>query len=162
MTSIDALPEAVIQIEAAGTYRDPTEGEFQGAFRGSGFITDPSGIAVTNNHVVTGANTVTVWVGPERSEHSATVLGASECSDLAVIKIAGLNNSRYLAWYTGDVGPGLDIYAAGFPLGEPEFTLTKGIVSRAHGLLDENWAWVENSIEHDANTRIPARLAARS
>jgi serine protease Do len=150
--SIKALADAVIQIEAAGTFRDPTEGEFQGTFRGSGFIIDPSGIAVTNNHVVTGANTVTVWVGPDRSEHSATVLGASECSDLAVIKIAGLGQSRYLTWYTGDIAPGLDIYAAGFPLGEPEFTLTKGIVSRAHGLLDENWAWVENSIEHDANT----------
>ena len=60
--------------------------------------------------------------------------------------------ARISPWYTDDIAPGLDIYAAGFPLGDPEFTLTKGIVSRAHGVLDENWAWVENSIEHDANT----------
>jgi serine protease Do len=150
--SLETLPDAVVQIESAGVFRDPTKGEVESASRGSGFIISRDGIAVTNNHVVTGANTVTVWVGRERSEHSATVLGASECSDLAVIGIGGLRASRYLSWYEGDIAPGLDIYAAGFPLGEPEFTLTRGIVSRAHGLLDENWAWVENSIEHDANT----------
>jgi serine protease Do len=150
--SIGALPGAVIQVEATGVFREPGIGAYEAASRGSGFIIDPSGIAVTNNHVVTGATKLTVWVGQERVEHAATVLGASECSDLAVIQIDGLSGSPYLSWYEGEITPGLDIYAAGFPLGDPEFTLTKGIVSRAHGLLDENWAWVEASIEHDANT----------
>jgi serine protease Do len=36
-----------------------------------------------------------------------------------------------LSWYTGEVQPGLEIYAAGYPLGDPEFTLTRGIVSKA-------------------------------
>jgi serine protease Do len=150
--SIDALPGAVIQIEATGVFREPDEDAQKVAARGSGFIIDPSGVAVTNNHVVTGADTLAVWVGAERTEYSARVLGASECSDLAVIKIDTPRPLPYLSWYDGEISPGLDIYAAGFPLGDPEFTLTRGIVSRAHGILDESWAWVQNSIEHDANT----------
>jgi serine protease Do len=75
VNTIDRLPGAVIQIETTGTLRDPFEGRQKITGRGSGFVVDPSGIAVTNNHVVTGADTVTVWVGAERAEHKAQVLG---------------------------------------------------------------------------------------
>jgi serine protease Do len=150
--SIDALPGAVLQIETTGTFRDPFDGSQFGVGAGSGFIIDPSGIALTNNHVVTGADTVTAYVGANRAEHPAEVLGVSECSDLAVIRIKGGERFPYLDWYEGDIKPGLEIYVAGFPLGDPEFTLTRGIVSRAHGVIDEYWASVDDSIEHDANT----------
>lgn len=148
--SIASLPGAVVQVETTATFRDPYEGQERVTGRGSGFIVDPSGIIVTNNHVVTGADKVTVWVGPERSEYEARVVGASECSDLAVIRVDG-GPFPYLDWYEGDIQPGLDIWAAGFPLGDPEYTLSRGIVSRAHGVIDEPWASVTNSIEHDAN-----------
>ena len=59
---------------------------------------DPSGLIVTNSHVVTGANTVTVWVGSELTKQTADVLGVSECSDLAVIKLQG---RRDLPYWTG-------------------------------------------------------------
>ncbi len=150
--SFDDAIEAVLQIEAVGAFRDPDQGEQVETGRGSGFVIDPSGIAVTNNHVVTGAASLKVWLGPDREEHAARVLGASECADLAVIEIDDVSAVPYLDWYDGEVRPGLDIYVAGFPLGDPEYTLTRGIVSRAHGILDENWAWVEDSIEHDAAT----------
>ena len=52
-------------------------------------IIDPSGIAVTNNHVVTGAATLKVFLEGETEPRNATVLGASECWDLAVIDIEG-------------------------------------------------------------------------
>jgi serine protease Do len=148
--SIETLPGAVVQIESSGTFRDPVEGRETIVGRGSGFLVDPSGVVVTNNHVVTGADSVTVWVGPTRAKHEARVLGASECSDLAVVRIDG-GPFPWLDWYRGDIEPGLDIYAAGYPLGDPEYTLSKGIVSRAHGIIDEYWASVTNSIEHDAN-----------
>jgi serine protease Do len=152
LSTFDEAIDAVLQIEAVGTFRDPEEGERVESGRGSGFVIDPSGIAVTNNHVVTGAASLKVWLGPDREEHAARVLGASECADLAVIEIDDVSDVPYLDWYEGEVRPGLDIYVAGFPLGDPEYTLTRGIVSRAHGILDENWAWVEDSIEHDAAT----------
>ena len=55
-----------------------------------------------------------------------------------------------LAWYDGAVNVGLDVYAAGFPLGDPEFTLTRGIVSKARANGDTDWASVDRVIEHDA------------
>ena len=38
----------------------------------------------------------------------------------------------YVNWYHGSPKVGLEVYAAGFPLGDPEYTLTKGIVSKAN------------------------------
>lgn len=150
VSALEEVQNAVVQIEAQGTFVDPEFGEYTGAGRGTGFIIDPSGIAVTNNHVVTGAAIVKVWVGGDTSEsYNARVLGVSECSDLAVIDIEGEGFS-YLEWYEEPIEVGLDVYAAGFPLGEPEYTLTKGIVSKssASGLTD--WSSVESVIMHDA------------
>ena len=66
VTSLEDVQSAAIQIEAEGTFQDPEVGTvFNAAGRGSGFIIDPSGIAVTNNHVVTGAALLRVWVGGE-------------------------------------------------------------------------------------------------
>ncbi len=150
VTSLDDVQKAIIQIEAQGTFVDPAEGlQLNAAGRGSGFIIDESGIAVTNNHVVTGAALLKVWVGGESSPRNARILGVSECSDLAVIDIEG-DGYPFFNWYTGDIKPGLDVYAAGFPLGDPEFTLTRGIVSKARANGDTNWASVDAVIEHDA------------
>ncbi len=66
INSVDNVKDATIQIEAQGTFVDPEFGlQLNSAGRGSGFIIDPSGIAVTNNHVVAGAALVKVWVGGE-------------------------------------------------------------------------------------------------
>jgi len=120
------------------------------AGRGSGFIIDPSGIAVTNNHVVTGAGLLKVWVGGDTTkEYNARVLGVSECSDLAVIDIDG-EDFPYLPWYEGTADVGLGVYAAGFPLGDPEYTMTNGIVSKAKADGETNWASVDSVIEHTA------------
>ena len=151
VTSLDNVKSATIQIEAEGTFIDPQVGMVvNGAGRGSGFIIDPSGIAVTNNHVVTGSALLKVWVGGNKDKvYNARVLGASECSDLAVIKIDG-SDFPYLEWHTGAPKVGLEVYAAGYPLGDPEFTLTKGIVSKENANGNTNWASVGSVLEHDA------------
>lgn len=141
---------AVIQIEAQGTFVDPEFGEYSGAGRGSGFIIDPSGIAVTNNHVVTGAAKLQVWIGGDTSQsYNARVLGVSECSDLAVIDIDG-DGFPYLEWYQGPIEVGLEVFTAGFPLGDPEYTLTKGIVSKENANGETTWASIDSVIMHDA------------
>jgi serine protease Do len=150
VTSLAEVKSAVIQIEAQGTFVDPDFGEYSGAGRGSGFIIDPSGLALTNNHVVTGAALLTVWVGGDNSRsYNAKILAVSECSDLALIDIDG-DNFPYMEWYQGSITVGLEVYAAGFPLGDPEFTLTKGIVSKEKADGESNWASVNQVIEHDA------------
>jgi serine protease Do len=152
VTKLEDVRNAVIQIEAQGTFVNP---DFSVSYNvvgtGSGFIIDPTGIAVTNNHVVTGAALLRVWVGGDTSQtYSARVLGVSECSDLAVIAING-EDFPYLEWYEDPINVGLEVYAAGFPLGEPQFTLTKGIVSKERAGGETSWASVSHVIEHDAN-----------
>ena len=141
---------AVVQIEAIGTFVDPAEGlQLNAAGRGSGFIIDPSGIAVTNNHVVTGGGLYKIYLDGEDEPRNAKVLGVSECADLAVIDIQG-DGFAYLDWYADPIKVGLDVYAAGFPLGDPEYTLTRGIVAKERANGDTNWASVSKVIQHDA------------
>ena len=150
VSTLEDVRQAVIQIEAQGTFVDPEVGlQVNSAGRGSGFIIDSSGIAVTNNHVVTGAALLKVWVGGESEPRNARVLGVSECSDLAVIDIEG-DDHTYLEWFEGPIDVGLEIYSAGFPLGDPEFTLTKGIVSKANTSGETDWASLSSVLEHDA------------
>lgn len=151
--NIEDVKKATIQIEAQGSFIDPQMGQlYNAAGRGSGFIIDPSGIAVTNNHVVTGAALLKVWVGGDTTPRNARILGVSECWDLAVIDIEG-DGYPFMDFHEGSIDPGLEVYAAGFPLGDPEFTLTKGIVSKARADGESYWASVDSVIEHDARIR---------
>ncbi len=145
---------ATIQIQAQGTFvpQGSTQAS-ESAGRGSGFIIDPSGLAVTNNHVVVGAGTLKVWLGGDSSkQYNAKVLGASECLDLAVIQL-DKGTYPYFAWHQGDIETALDVYSAGFPLGDPNFTMTRGIVSKNDVPQDDSWASLDHVIEHDARIR---------
>lgn len=153
VTSLTDLKKATIQIESEGTFIDPEFGYLANAAgRGSGFIIDSSGLAITNNHVVTGAALLHVWVGGDTGkEYNARVLGVSECSDLAVIDIEG-DGFPYLAWHDQPTEVGLEVYLAGYPLGDPEYTLTKGIVSKEEADGESTWASVDSVIEHTAKS----------
>jgi serine protease Do len=147
------VQSATIQIEAVGTFVSPEEGGYEAAGRGSGFLISPDGIAVTNNHVVVGAGTLDVWRGGDTSDTlNAEVLGSSECLDLAVIRLQD-DDYPYFSWHEGDIATATDVYAAGFPLGDPEFTMTRGIVSKADTAMDTPWASLDHVIEHDARIR---------
>lgn len=150
VTKLTDVENAVIQIVAQGTFIDPAEGLMQNAAgAGSGFIISEDGLAVTNNHVVTGAAILQVYVAGEDDPRNARVLGVSECSDLALIDLEG-GDYPYLEWFDDDIEVGLDVYAAGFPLGDPEFTLTRGIISKERAGGETEWASVDYVLEHDA------------
>lgn len=152
VTSLEDVEKAVVRIEMEGTYVDPEVGLLVNVGGwGSGFIIDPSGIAVTNNHVVTGAALLRVYVSGESQPRNAKILGVSECSDLAVIKIDG-NDFSYLEWYPDQIKAGLDVYAAGYPDSAvgAQYSLTKGIVSKPEANLDSVWASVNGVVEHTA------------
>ncbi|WP_426325871.1 S1C family serine protease [Microbacterium sp. E-13] len=151
----DDLQTATVYIKGQGTFIDPgTLDPAEGRWIGSGFIVSEDGLVLTNNHVVTGAGTLNVFVGgDEGKEVRATVLGASECLDLAVIQLSG-EGYPFLAWHEGDIATGLDVYSAGYPMGAAEqFTLTRGIVSKDDFPLDTQWAALDHVIEHDARIR---------
>ncbi len=151
VTTLEDVESATIRILSQGSFIDPEIGtQLNSAGQGSGFVIDPSGIAVTNNHVVTGAAFLEVWMEGDTEPRHAKVLGVSECSDLAVIDIDGEGYS-YLDWIEGDLGVGQEVYAAGFPLfGNEEYTLTRGIISKAAANGESNWASVDHVLETDA------------
>jgi serine protease Do len=149
VSSRDAVESATVKIETDGVQTDPQYGtpeQVEGG--GTGFVMDPSGLVVTNNHVVTGAAALDVYVGGADEPVNAEVLGVSECSDLAVLKLDE-GELPYLGWRKKEISAGLDVYAMGYPFGEP-FTVTRGIVSKAEADGETVWASVEAVIEHDA------------
>lgn len=104
----------------------PDGGRVQGA--GSGFLIDAAGLVVTNNHVVDGANEITVTLN-DGSKHKAKVLGQDEKTDLALLKIEADKPLPFVD--LGDAGAtrvGDWVLAVGNPFGLGG-TVTAGIVS---------------------------------
>ena len=147
----DDAQSATVKIEAIGSFVDPSEGALEGGWWGSGLIVDPSGLAVTNNHVVVGAASLDVDVDGETV--NAQILGVSECLDLAVIDLAG-DGYPYFDWRDGDIDAALDVWALGYPsVGDTEFAVTRGVVSKPETASDTQWASIDRAIEHDARIR---------
>jgi len=103
---------------------------------GSGFIVSPDGVILTNAHVVSDADAVTVKLTDKR-EFSARVVGVDKQSDVAVLKIeaTGLPTVRIGNPKVSRVGDW--VVAIGSPFGF-ENTVTAGIVSaKSRTLPDE-------------------------
>lgn len=147
--SLADAKNAVIRIVAEGTYEYPGFGAVSQLGSGSGFIISPDGIAVTNNHVVTGAARIKVYFADGQKAYNAKILGVSECSDLAVIDIDG-GDFPYLSWYDEKPEIGLDVYSMGYPLGDPNFTRHGGAVSKEEADGNTSWTAVATVVEHDA------------
>ncbi len=99
----------------------------RGGGQGSGVIVSAEGYVLTNNHVIEGAQEVTVTL-PDKREFKGTIVGADPKTDLAVVKIEG-QNLPTVAW--GDATKlqvGEYVLAVGNPFGLNS-TVTLGIVS---------------------------------
>jgi serine protease Do len=94
---------------------------------GSGVIISDDGYIVTNNHVVAGADEVTVTLS-DRKTYTAKVIGADPAYDLAVVKIDGKNLPFMLYGNSMDTKIGQWVLAIGYPL-NLDATVTAGIIS---------------------------------
>jgi serine protease Do len=94
--------------------------------QGSGFFISSDGYAVTNNHVVDHADTVTVTTD-EGKTHTAKVIGTDQKSDLALIKVEG-SDFPYVKFADRAPRIGEWAIAVGNPFGLGG-TVTAGIVS---------------------------------
>lgn len=101
--------------------------EYRQQGQGSGFIIDSQGIILTNAHVVSGADKVTVKLRDGRS-FPGKVQGVDEPSDLAVVKIEGDNLPVVSLGNSSKVQVGDWAIAVGNPLGLDN-TVTLGIIS---------------------------------
>ena len=98
------------------------------AAAGSGVIISSDGYIVTNNHVVDGADELTVTLNENSKEYSARIIGADATTDLALIKIDAKNLPAIIVANSDDVKVGEWVLAVGNPLGLNN-TVTAGIVS---------------------------------
>ena len=104
------------------------EGGVQRIALGSGFIIDPSGVIVTNNHVVGEAGKVQIIL-QDNSKYPAKIIGRDPHTDIAVLKIAADKPLPYVAF--GDSGAmqvGDWVVAVGNPFGLGG-SVTTGIIS---------------------------------
>lgn len=102
---------------------------------GSGVIISDDGYIVTNNHVVAGADKVSVTMS-DRKVYTAKVIAADPSYDLAVVKIDAKNLPFLLYGNSNDTKIGQWVLAIGYPL-YLDATVTAGIISaksRALGL----------------------------
>ncbi len=102
---------------------------------GSGFIVSQDGYILTNNHVVQGADRVTVRLLDNR-EFIARTIGTDPLTDVAVIKIPATGLTTVHLGNADSTRIGEWVLAIGNPLGEAfTFTVTAGIVSAKGRLL---------------------------
>jgi serine protease Do len=121
---------------------------------GSGFIISADGYILTNNHVVEGAEQVTVRL-LDRREFKAKVIGTDPNTDVAVLKIDAKALPPVALGNSDDSRVGEWVLAIGNPLGEGlTFTVTSGIVSakgRAlSGLPGRGQGSIQDFIQTDA------------
>jgi len=120
---------------------------------GTGIVLNNSGIILTNNHVVSGASSVTVSPGNSPgTTRTATVVGQDPDADLAVLKInpSGLKLTPLTFADSSSVSVGDAVYAIGNPYGLDE-TLTTGIVSAlGRQISAPDGATINNAIQTDA------------
>jgi serine protease Do len=134
--ALPTLPDFVSAIAAtrpsvvAINIKVPVLGVIQGVQEsgsGSGWIIDSSGLIVTNNHVVEGANSITVTLEDGRT-YNADLVRTDGFSDLAVIKISAPNLKAAAIGNSGKLKVGDWVAAIGNSLGQG-ISATKGIVS---------------------------------
>ena len=95
---------------------------------GSGVIVDPSGLVVTNVHVIDGMTDVKVALSDKR-EFDASIVLADRHTDLAVLKLKGASNLPVLELGDSDaIDVGDIVLALGDPFGVGQ-TVTQGIIS---------------------------------
>jgi putative serine protease PepD len=141
----------VVDITVSTTGSSPFGGSGSAQAEGSGFVYDSKGDIVTNQHVVDGAQSVTVkfWNG---KTYKATVVGTDSSTDLAVIRV-NAPASQLHPLSLGDsseVQVGDGVVAIGSPFGLEE-TVTSGIVSALHREMRSQTGFtIDDSIQTDA------------
>ncbi|WP_439598130.1 trypsin-like peptidase domain-containing protein [Falsiroseomonas sp.] len=136
VVSIAVTSEARTEIpaELRGTpferyFRDRLRGRGQQVMgAGSGFVIDPSGLLVTNNHVIGNASRMQVTF-QNGEEYPARLVGMDELTDLALLRIEARNPLPAVGWgNSGALRVGNWVLAAGNPFGLGG-SITSGIVS---------------------------------
>jgi S1-C subfamily serine protease len=126
--------------------------EAEGVASGSGIVLDTEGHVLTNNHVIEGANEVTVTLESEGQAYPATVVGTEPDSDLALLQVEA-PASQFHPLTLGDSAAmevGDPVVAIGNPF-DLDRTVTSGIVSALQRQIQApDGSTIDNVIQTDA------------
>jgi S1-C subfamily serine protease len=147
----DRIAPTVVSIAAMSTNSYDLEDRFERVV-GSGVIVDPSGLILTNSHVVFGRQAINVTLD-DGTTLPGQLVGADPLFDVALVRVAPPGGAPLTAARLGDsdrVVTGEDAFALGNPFGL-EQTLTRGIISAVNRLLpDVPLSLTEPMIQTDA------------
>jgi putative serine protease PepD len=142
---VDARPRGM-RIPAGPPRRD------DGVATGTGFVIDPSGLIVTNDHVAAGGPQVSVRFGEKDKRIDARVVGRDPSTDLALLRIDP-KAARFAPLPLGDsrrVAVGDPAIAIGHPFGLDR-SLTLGVVSSTDRTIDApDGSRIDRAVQTDA------------
>ena len=130
--------------------RPSTPEKFEVEGSGSGVILTEDGYIVTNNHVIKGAKTIVVTTS-NNDEYEAELIGADPTTDIALLKIEGIELTKVSVANSDEVRLGQWVLAVGNPFNLTS-TVTAGIISakgRDINIIDEQSA-IESFLQTDA------------
>ncbi|MFC2060188.1 trypsin-like peptidase domain-containing protein [Chloroflexota bacterium] len=108
----------------------------------SGFVIDPSGLVLTNNHVVSDAEEITVYL-EDGTSYNGTVESRDLIRDLALVKIEVIELSYLELGDLSEVDLGQQVIVVGYPLGAKDVAVTGGLVSSIQFDSGRNIIWVQ-------------------
>lgn len=146
------VKDGVVEVSTStGAQADPFGNQSPGGATGSGFVIDKEGHIVTNQHVVDGAESVTVRFS-DGTEVDAKVVGTDPSTDIAVLDVDRPSSQLIPLTFAGDgsLEVGDAVVAIGSPFGL-EGTLTTGVISALGREIESpNGFTIENAVQTDA------------
>jgi serine protease Do len=122
-----------------------------GTVSGSGVFISDKGYILTNNHVIEGTQGDLTIVLSDGTQEKATIVGADQYSDIAVLKTSGKVPAVATLGNSDVLNPGESVIAIGSPLGDFKNTVTLGVVSATGRSIDTgNGYSIDNLIQTDA------------
>jgi len=120
--------KSVVEIRTEGMVSDSWMQQYVTEGAGSGVIISKDGYIMTNNHVIEGANKITVTTSDKHS-YEATLVGSDSTNDVAVLKVKATGLTPAVYGNSDQLKVGDMAVAIGNPLGELGGTVTAGIIS---------------------------------
>ena len=144
-------PSVVTVIGTLQGQRTPFGQTSSGTVSGSGVFISNQGYILTNNHVVEGTQGPLTIVLSDGSQEKATIVGADQYSDIAVLKTTGKVPAVATLGNSDVLNPGESVIAIGSPLGDFKNTVTVGVVSATGRSIDTGQGYsIDNLIQTDA------------
>lgn len=124
---------------------------------GTGFIVDPNGLIITNQHVVSDISSTYVVITADGKQHSVAEIVRDDSNDIAILKIDAKNLKALELGDSDNLLVGQSVIAIGTPLGEYAGSVTTGVISGLSRSVKTSSGWFgstskvyENVIQTDA------------